>query len=246
MEIAGVRFDAVTEAEAVGAVLDGVASGRGGHVITPNVDILRQLQRPDLAHLADAELVLADGYPVVLASRWQGTPLPERVTGSSLIHSLSRAAVLDDRRVFMLGGTSDDTGAVATDNLVAGLPTERQAQVGHHCPPFGFETHALEQAELKKSVHDHDPDIVFVGLGFPKQDLLIRDLRREFPKVWFVGCGAAIAMMAGEVGRAPAWMQRRGLEWLYRLGVEPRRMFRRYIIEDIPFALRLLSRARRT
>ena len=79
---------------------------------------------------------------------------------------------------------------------------------------------------------------------FHVMDLLVRELRREFPAVWFVGCGAAIVMLAGEVSRAPWWMQRFGLEWAYRLVMEPRRLFRRYIIEDIPFVLKLISRRR--
>ncbi len=109
---------------------------------------------------------------------------------------------------------------------------------------MGFEKNPQQQAEVRRVIRAHNPHIVFVGLGFPKQDLLVRELRREFPAVWFVGCGAAIVMLAGEVSRAPCWMQRFGLEWAYRLVMEPRRLFRRYIIEDIPFVLKLISRRR--
>lgn len=245
VQVAGVGFDPVTEQQAVDAVLTGLSDGHGGHVLTPNIDILRQLQQPRLSHLAHADLVLADGFPVVLASRLQGRPLPARVTGSSLIRSLARAALADDRRVFLVGGSSVATGKAAIDNLLAELPATRREQLGHHCPPMGFEDDPRRGEELRRSIRDHDADIVFIGLGFPKQDLLVDELRREFPHAWFVGCGAAIAMLAGEVSRAPRWMQRYGLEWAYRLAMEPRRLFRRYIIEDIPFALSLLARCRR-
>jgi len=84
---------------------------------------------------------------------------------------------------------------------------------------------------------------VFCGFGFPKQERVIYALRDLLPDVWFVGCGAALNFLAGEVSRAPAWMQRIGLEWVHRLWKEPRRLFRRYVIDDIPFALELLYRA---
>jgi N-acetylglucosaminyldiphosphoundecaprenol N-acetyl-beta-D-mannosaminyltransferase len=90
-----------------------------------------------------------------------------------------------------------------------------------------------------------EPDMVFVGLGFPKQELVIERLRPQLPGAWFVGCGAAINFVAGDVVRAPRWMQRTGLEWAHRLGVEPRRLAGRYLRHDAPYALRLLARARR-
>ncbi len=85
------------------------------------------------------------------------------------------------------------------------------------------------------------PRLVFVGLGFPKQDRLIAALRADLPGAWFVGCGSAIAFTAGSVRRAPEWMQRSGLEWLFRLAAEPGRLARRYLVDDLPFALRLLT-----
>jgi N-acetylglucosaminyldiphosphoundecaprenol N-acetyl-beta-D-mannosaminyltransferase len=85
------------------------------------------------------------------------------------------------------------------------------------------------------------PRIVFVGLGFPRQDVLIAELREELPETWFLGCGAAIAFAAGTVRRAPEWMRRTGLEWLFRLLSEPGRLARRYLVDDLPFALRLLG-----
>ncbi|MGH3649049.1 MAG: WecB/TagA/CpsF family glycosyltransferase, partial [Micromonosporaceae bacterium] len=87
------------------------------------------------------------------------------------------------------------------------------------------------------------PDLVFVGLGFPRQEQLITHLAAAMPKAWFVGCGASLAFAAGEVRRAPGWMRRTGLEWLHRLGSEPRRLFRRYVVHDLPYAARLLTNA---
>jgi N-acetylglucosaminyldiphosphoundecaprenol N-acetyl-beta-D-mannosaminyltransferase len=87
------------------------------------------------------------------------------------------------------------------------------------------------------------PGIVFVGLGFPRQDLLITRLRPLLPGAWFVGCGSAICFAAGTARRAPLWMRRSGLEWLHRLAREPGRLARRYLVHDLPFAVRMLAHA---
>ena len=85
------------------------------------------------------------------------------------------------------------------------------------------------------------PDIVFVGLGCPKQERLIAAVGPYLPTAWYLGCGAAVPLAAGTVRRAPRWMQQAGLEWLFRLLSEPRRLFHRYVVADLPFAVRLLA-----
>jgi N-acetylglucosaminyldiphosphoundecaprenol N-acetyl-beta-D-mannosaminyltransferase len=90
---------------------------------------------------------------------------------------------------------------------------------------------------------DAAPDVVFVGLGFPKQENLIAAFADRLPSTWWLGCGAALPFAAGALKRAPAWMRRFGLEWFFRLVSEPRRLFRRYVREDAPFAVVLLTRA---
>ena len=82
-----------------------------------------------------------------------------------------------------------------------------------------------------------------MGLGFPKQELLIQRFAETLPAAWWLGCGAAIPFAAGDLARAPRWMRRTGLEWFFRLVSEPRRLFRRYVLNDLPFAVRLLTRA---
>src|SRR2546429_8913198 len=116
VELAGVGFDAVTEAEAVARVRAALSRGEGGRILTPNVDILRQ--RP-AAYAADASLVVADGMPLVRASRLAGTPLPERVAGASLVWSLSRAMAADGRSGFLLGGEPPVGSARAAPALCA-------------------------------------------------------------------------------------------------------------------------------
>jgi N-acetylglucosaminyldiphosphoundecaprenol N-acetyl-beta-D-mannosaminyltransferase len=234
VQLAGVGFHAVTEAQAVRRVREALDRGEGGRILTPNVDILRQ--RPT-AYAADATLVVADGMPLVWASRLAGTPLPERVAGACLIWSLSRGLAADRRSVFLLGGApGTPTGAArAGAALTLACPGLRVAGLS---PSFGFEV-----CEVVAAVREAEPDFVFVGLGYPLQEEVISVLRPSLPRTWFLGCGAAINFVAGDHSRAPGWMQRGGLEWLYRLGAEPRRLAGRYLRHDAPYAARLLANA---
>ncbi|MDQ1681050.1 MAG: N-acetylglucosaminyldiphosphoundecaprenol N-acetyl-beta-D-mannosaminyltransferase [Frankiaceae bacterium] len=237
----GVSFDALTEAELADAVVAGSAEGRGAFVLTPNVDILRQLRRPALAAIAtEADYVVADGMPLIWASRLQADPLPERVTGASLIWSLSRAAAAADRSVYLLGG-DDGVAEAAAARLAVDIPGLTVA--GWHFPPFGFDKRPDDMRAVVEALGAAQPDIVFVGLGFPKQEFVIRALREHFPAVVYVGCGASLTFAAGHITRAPGWMQRHGLEWVHRLVKEPRRLARRYLVEDAPYTVGLLLRS---
>lgn len=241
----GTGFDPVTEQEVVTAVREALAAGRGGRIVTPNVDILRQA-RTDAsvrAYLDDADLIVADGMPLIWASRLGGTPLPERVAGSSLIWSLSRGLGCDNRSIMLVGGRDPGAAQRAAHRLAAASPGLRVA--GAVSPAFGFERDTKEYGELCRRVIDARPDLVFVGLGFPKQELVVTRLRAALPGTWFMGCGAAVTFVAGDRERAPRWMQRAGLEWAHRLGSEPRRLAGRYLRHDAPYALRLLAQARR-
>ena len=240
----GVPFAAWTELEVVQHVMAALGRGEGGALHTPNVDILRQLRRPELAEVVrGVDLIVPDGMPIVWASRLRGTPLPERVAGSSLFWSLSRAAVGAERSVFLLGG-GEGTAQRAAERLSTEVPGLQVA--GWHFPPFGFERRPDELADVEHAVLEAKPDIVFVALGFPKQERLALRLRSSLPGAWFVGCGGTLAMAAGQVSRAPQWVQRTGLEWAYRLAQEPRRLARRYLVDDVPYALGLLARSAAT
>lgn len=242
VNLLGVRLAPWTESQAVDHVLTSLDSGsgqRGGWIVTPNVDILRLLVTDEAARRAvrGATVGLADGMPLVWASRLQGTPLPERVTGASLLHSLAAGAARDGRAVYLVGGADtvaeDAARRLATDH--PGLAASGWS------PPFGMQSTDAGIAEIGDRIAASGADIVFCGFGFPKQELLISALRNRFPDVWFVGCGAALTFAAGRIDRAPQWMQRSGLEWLHRLLSEPARMFRRYVVQGIPFAIRLLA-----
>jgi N-acetylglucosaminyldiphosphoundecaprenol N-acetyl-beta-D-mannosaminyltransferase len=183
--------------------------------------------------VSDAELVVADGTPIVWAARLAHRPLPERVAGSDLIWTLSSRAADSGRSVYLLGG-SPGFAERASRALIARNPDLDVA--GWNCPPMGFEQSPEQMVDVRDKVSAADPDIVFVGLGFPKQDLVIEQIRGALPASWFIGVGVSIDMVGGRVRRAPAWTHRLGLEWIYRLTQEPRKLARRYLIDDLPFA----------
>jgi N-acetylglucosaminyldiphosphoundecaprenol N-acetyl-beta-D-mannosaminyltransferase len=238
----GAKFAAVTEAEAVDAIVEAAAARRGHCTITANLDHLRCYCREPIARqlIDDADLVVADGTPLIWASQIAGTPLPERVPGSNMVWSISEAASRRGTSLFLLGG---NPGAAerAAEVLLERYPGLEVA--GTLCPPMGFERDAEEIDRIRCKVGEAAPDIVFVGLGFPKQDLLICKLRSVLPGASFMGVGISLSFVAGEIPRAPAWTHMLGVEWLYRLLQEPRRLVRRYLLQGIPFALQLLTSA---
>ncbi|WP_433080656.1 WecB/TagA/CpsF family glycosyltransferase [Dactylosporangium sp. CA-052675] len=246
--VGGLPIDPVTESEVVTHVLSALKRGRGGWIVTPNVDILRKVARDAAlrAQLSAADLVVADGAPLVWAARLAGRALPARVPGSDLIWSLSRGLATHGGSVFVLGGTPADSAQEdgahrAAARLAEACPGLRIA--GAHCPPFGFDRNRTQLRAVCARVIEAEPEMVYVGIGFPRQEHLIASLREALPATWFLGCGAAVNFVAGDVQRARPAMQKAGLEWLDRLAREPRRLARRYLREDAPFAAALLARS---
>jgi N-acetylglucosaminyldiphosphoundecaprenol N-acetyl-beta-D-mannosaminyltransferase len=231
------RLDAPT---LIRVFLEDVREGKGGWIVTPNLDILRQFTTcPDSRRLIlDASHRVADGQPIVWASRLIGRPVPGRVPGSDLVLSLPEAAARAGLSVFLLGGNPGVAAAAAT-RLAARCP--RFERVASYCPPHGFEDDPEELAKIKHAMKGAQPALVLVGLGFPKQERLISVLRAELPEAWFVGVGISLSFLAGDQPRAPAALQQLGLEWVHRLVHEPRRLFRRYVVHGLPFGLKLMA-----
>jgi N-acetylglucosaminyldiphosphoundecaprenol N-acetyl-beta-D-mannosaminyltransferase len=241
-QVAGLYFNLLSEDEVIQHIVSEVRARNGGWVATPNIDICHQVRNdPSLLKLLEsASLTVPDGMPLIWAAKIMGTPLSGRVTGSSLIFTLTRAAAAAGLSIYLLGG-EPGVPETAADNLARRNPGLRFA--GADSPVLGFDKSPAEVSAVCARVRDAAPDIVFVGLGFPKQERLITRLTEELPGAWFVGCGAAIKFAAGTADRAPDWMQQAGLEWAHRLMKEPKRLFRRYLVDDLPFALTLLATA---
>ncbi|MCB0208309.1 MAG: WecB/TagA/CpsF family glycosyltransferase [Anaerolineae bacterium] len=240
--ISGARLHTITENECVTMILNELDDNHGGAIVTMNLDHLRRYNiDPTYKALCDAAtLIVPDGMPLVWASRLQGTPLPERVTGSNLIWSLSEMAAANKKSIYLLGG------APGTMEATASVLQQRYPGVqiaGMYCPKYGFENNDQEIEHLIKHLKSTSPDIIFVALGSPKQEMLINRLRNHLPESWWIGVGISFSFVGGDIARAPVWMQQAGLEWAHRLWQEPGRLAKRYLVHGIPFAGKLMGQA---
>jgi N-acetylglucosaminyldiphosphoundecaprenol N-acetyl-beta-D-mannosaminyltransferase len=235
----GVELDNVSEDEMLDHVFSSLSAGHGGWAASLNVDILRQtVASPELRQLmAGADLVLADGMPMLWAGRAQGTPVKARVPTSEAIYSLSALAAGRGTGVFFLGGNPGTAEATAA-MMAARYPGLATA---HACPPMGFENIPGAMDDVVATLGKSKAGIVFCAFGCPKQERLMATLRDRFPDKWFFAAGGTFSMIAGEAPKAPEWMRKAGLEWAHRLRLEPKRLFVRYVLHDIPFCLRLMA-----
>jgi N-acetylglucosaminyldiphosphoundecaprenol N-acetyl-beta-D-mannosaminyltransferase len=222
----GLPLARLTMAEVVTAVGERIAAGRPGYFITANTHYAMLTRKhPDLAAInARAVFILADGAPLVWASRWTGAPLPERVAGSDLIFELSAAAAREGYRLFLMGG-AEGVAAHAARRLVARYPGLQVVDTA--CPPFRDWTPA-EEAALLDRIRAARPDLLMAAFTMPKGERWLAANLEAMAVPVVVNVGAAIDFAAGRARRAPRWMQRSGLEWAFRLAREPRRLFARY------------------
>jgi N-acetylglucosaminyldiphosphoundecaprenol N-acetyl-beta-D-mannosaminyltransferase len=245
IEIAGVRIDACTLEETVDRVIEHAAArGAPAFVVTPNAHhvVMLQESEPFREVYREAWLSVADGVPLVWASRLLRTPLPGRVNGTDLFEAVCAAAAGRGLRVFLLGGRPGAADAAAR------VLRERHPDLqlaGTYCPPFGFERDAGESARVVEAVREARPDILFVGLGAPKQEIWMRENGEAVGVPVSLGIGVSFELVAGVVQRAPQWMQRSGLEWFYRLRMEPGRLWKRYAVTNPRFVALVMRQYRR-
>jgi N-acetylglucosaminyldiphosphoundecaprenol N-acetyl-beta-D-mannosaminyltransferase len=231
-QVLGVRVDAVQIPEAV-RLLDQWASCRttSHFVAVTGMHGISEAQRdPTLRRILNAaDLVVADGMPLVWLGRWHGYALRRRVYGPELMETFCRATGPRYRH-FLYGG-----GPGVADRLAAVLEQRYQVRtVGSYSPPFRPLTED-EQAEVDRRVRAAAPDVVWVGLSTPKQERWMYEHRARLKVPVMVGVGAAFDFIAGTVRQAPAWMREIGLEWSFRLASEPRRLWRRYLVNGPGF-----------
>jgi len=230
VRLLGIDIDPLRMSEAVEQILAWTRQ-RGEtcrYIVTPNVDhvVLLRHHIGLKAAYKHADLILADGTPVVWAARFLKRPLPEKVPGSDLVPALFGAGpAFEPRRVFLLGA-----GPGVAERAAARI-TERWPAVkiaGCYSPPMGFEKDAAENEKILRLIAAAVPDILVVGLGAPKQELWVHQHRAQIKASVALCVGATIDFLAGEKPRAPLWMRRSGLEWLHRVWSEPRRLALRY------------------
>lgn len=237
LELFGIQIDKVDMPQAVQLLRRWVHADDQPcrYVVTPNVDHTVLLRENSFFQQAyrHAHLVLADGHPIVWASRLLGRPLPARVPGSELVPALFDSFQQRGRlRVFLLGA-APGVAARAAHNMAKRWPNVQT--VGVYSPPLGFEKDAVESDYILGRIALTRPDVVVVGLGAPKQELWVYKYHQEIRAKVALCVGATIDFLAGEKQRAPRWMQRAGVEWLHRMMSEPNRLVRRYARDAMIF-----------
>jgi N-acetylglucosaminyldiphosphoundecaprenol N-acetyl-beta-D-mannosaminyltransferase len=187
--------------------------------------------------LRAADLSVPDGISVVLAARLLGRPIPERVAGGDLMERLCAEAARHGFSVFFLGGLPE-AAAMAAAKFRRRYPALRIA--GTYCPPRGFERDSMESAHIRRLIKDAAPDLLCVAFGAPKQEIWMHENCSSLPISAAIAVGAALDTQAGLRKRAPRWTQGIGMEWLYRLIREPKRLWRRYLFGNTQFVLLVL------
>ena len=231
MRFMNTYVDNVTEEEAVRHIEECVKNRTIGFVVTPNVDQIVMMEKNlYFREICDnAELSVVDGHPLLWIAKWYKKPIKEKICGSDLMPHLCKIAAEKGYKVFLLGA-AEGIAAKAADILRDQNPGLNI--VGTYSPPFGFEKDQAELDKINRILKDSNADLLFVGMGAPKHSVFIYENMHKYQIPMSFCVGATIDFIAGEQKRAPRWMTDHGLEWLYRLFKEPKRMFKRYIVND--------------
>ena len=218
--------------EALQAIDELIKKNDSSYVVTPNVDHIVQLEtNKELQKVyANASLILTDGKPLLWIAKWYGTPIKEKISGSDLFPLLCKMAAEKGYTMFFLGA-AEGVAAKAAENLMKrykGLQV-----VGTYSPPYGFENNPKEMNKIKAMIKKVHPHMLIVGLGCPKQEKFMYYHCKELGVPISFGLGASFDFEAGNIKRAPKWMADHGLEWLFRITQDPKRMAKRYLVDDL-------------
>ena len=224
----GVPIDNLSVMETLQRIEEFIRSGRVHQHVVVNVDKIVKAQRdPKLREIIQAcDLINVDGQPVVWMSRWLGCPLKERVNGTDLMMALIERSAQKGYRPFFLG---------ASEQIVSRLVQILQAQYPQ-LRIAGWRNgywSADEEPAVVEQIRRSQADILFVAISSPKKEIFLGRWKEELRVPFMMGVGGSFDVAAGLVKRAPRWMQKAGLEWLYRLLQEPARMWRRYLVDDL-------------
>ena len=231
MKFMNTEIDNLTMQETLQAINQLIQENKSAYVVTPNVDHIVQLEtNRELQEVyKSASLILTDGKPLLWIANWYGTPIKEKISGSDLFPLLCDMAANKGYKMFFLGA-AEGVAKKAAENLV--MKYKGLQVVGTYSPPFGFENNKNEMDKIKNMIKASKPDILIVGLGCPKQEKFMYHHCKELGVPISLGLGASFDFEAGNIKRAPRWMANHGLEWLFRITQDPRRMAKRYLVND--------------
>ena len=218
--------------QTIAAIESMIASNQKSYIVAINIDVVMKIENDSyLKKIVDsADMVLVDGKPLIWISKMHKQPVKAKISGSDLVPVLCEVAAKKNYTIFILGG-KDGIAEKAKKNLEMKHPDIRI--VGTYAPPFGFEK---DEQELKKTndiITQANPDILIACFGCPKQEKYIYENIEKYNAKVSICAGATVDFLAGNVKRAPKWMSEHGLEWFYRFLQEPKRMFKRYFVDDL-------------
>ena len=218
--------------EAIQAIEDMIASEKKSYIVAINVDVVMKIENDSyLKEITDkADMVLVDGKPLEWIAKWHKKPIKAKISGSDLVPILCKRAAEKGYSIFIIGG-KEGIAKKAQQNLERDLPGIRI--VGTYAPAFGFEKDEKELNRINEMISSAHPDILIACFGCPKQEKWIYENISKYDAKVSVCAGATVDFLAGNVNRAPRWMSEHGLEWFYRFLQEPKRMFKRYFIDDV-------------
>lgn len=229
-----IDIDNVTMEECIQIIDKLIQSKTYNYIVTPNVDHIVKLESDKEFQevYRNADLILTDGMPLIWYSKIINKKIKEKISGSDLFPKICEYAANKNYKVFLLGA-GEGVAEIAKNKLEAkykGLNI-----VGTYSPKYGFENDEKYIKNMIELINKAKPDILAVGLGAPKQEKFIYKYKEKLKVPVSLAIGASIDFEAESIKRAPVWMQKSGLEWFYRLIKEPKRMYKRYLIDDMKF-----------
>lgn len=222
----------VTMSETIEAIEQMIVERKKSYIVAINVDVVMKIEEDAyLKKVVDnADMVLVDGKPLVWISKLHGKPLKAKISGSDLVPLLCEVAAQEGYKVFIIGG-KEGVAEVAKNKLKGRLPDIQI--VGTYAPPFGFEKDEVELEKINRMISTAHPDLLIVCFGCPKQEKWIYENIEKYDATVSICAGATVDFLAENVRRAPRWVSESGLEWFYRFLQEPKRLFKRYFIDDL-------------
>ena len=222
----------VSMAETLHEICHLIEQKKKSYVVAINVDVVMKIEEDAyLKKITDeADLTLVDGKPLVWISKWHRKPVKAKISGSDLVPELCKVAEKRGYSIFIIGG-KDGIAEKAKKNLERRHPNIKI--VGTYAPPLGFEKDEAELEKINTMINNAHPDILVACFGCPKQEKWIYENYKKYDATISVCAGATVDFLAGHVNRAPRWMREHGFEWIYRLFQEPKRLFKRYLVDDV-------------
>ncbi len=232
IKILGVYIDNLTMEDTLSEIEKKIKNKEKSYVTTLNTDVMVKIDAdPYLKKIVDnSDLALVDGQPLIWISKLNKKPVKEKISGSDLVPNLCKQAVKKNHTIFFIGGKAG-VAEKAKLNLEKQYPGI--SIVGTYAPPLGFENDPKELENINNIISSRHPDLIIACFGCPKQEKWVYENYNKYDGLVTICAGGTVDFLSGNVKRSPRWVSDHGFEWLFRFFNEPRRLFKRYFIDDM-------------